>query len=187
MRTESVRHAGQAVGMTQDPVPNRSERHDLAEQLAQQRTFLRRTVDGLTDAQAASCPTVSQLCLGGIIKHVTATERQWCRFITRGPEAIGGFDPTAMEAHAATFQMRPDETLEGLLSRYDEVAAATGELLGELPSLDVSHPLPVAPWFPPDGRWSARQVLLHIMGETAQHSGHADIIREAIDGAKTMG
>jgi hypothetical protein len=56
-----------------------------------------------------------------------------------------------------------------------------------LPSLDTSQPLPEAPWFPPGTKWSARRVLLHILAETAQHAGHADIIREALDGAKTMG
>ena len=56
-----------------------------------------------------------------------------------------------------------------------------------LPSLDVAHPLPEAPWFKQGASWSARRVLLHIMTETAQHAGHADIIRETIDGAKTMG
>jgi hypothetical protein len=56
-----------------------------------------------------------------------------------------------------------------------------------LPSLDDSHPLPEAPWFEPGARWSARRVILHILAETAQHAGHADIIRESLDGAKTMG
>jgi hypothetical protein len=45
----------------------------------------------------------------------------------------------------------------------------------------------VAPWFPPDGVRSARRVFLHIIAETAQHAGHADILRESIDGQKTMG
>jgi hypothetical protein len=56
-----------------------------------------------------------------------------------------------------------------------------------LPDLDVSHPLPAAPWFPPGARRSARRVFLHIIAETAQHAGHADILRESIDGQKTMG
>ena len=63
----------------------------------------------------------------------------------------------------------------------------TDELVGALESLDASQPLPVAPWFEPGGRWSARRALLHILAETSQHAGHADIVREAIDGAKTMG
>ncbi|MET0190915.1 MAG: DUF664 domain-containing protein, partial [Pseudonocardia sediminis] len=53
--------------------------------------------------------------------------------------------------------------------------------------LDVAHPLPDAPWFPAGTRWSARHALSHIIGETAQHSGHADILRETLDGQKSMG
>jgi hypothetical protein len=83
--------------------------------------------------------------------------------------------------------MEEDETLEGLLAAYDDVADRTDQLVSSLPSLDASHPLPKAPWFPPGARWSARRALLHIVAETAQHAGHADIIRESIDGAKTMG
>ena len=56
-----------------------------------------------------------------------------------------------------------------------------------LPDLNLSHPLPEAPWFEPGASWSARRVLLHVIAETAQHAGHADIIRESLDGAKTMG
>jgi hypothetical protein len=56
-----------------------------------------------------------------------------------------------------------------------------------LPDLDASHPLPQAPWFEPGAHWSARRTLLHILAETSQHAGHADILREAIDGQKTMG
>ena len=53
--------------------------------------------------------------------------------------------------------------------------------------LDASHPLPEAPWFRAGARRSARRVFLHIVAETAQHAGHADIIRESLDGQKTMG
>ena len=82
--------------------------------------------------------------------------------------------------------MLEDETLEGLLAEYEAVAAATDALVASV-DLDSSHPLPNAPWFPPDARWSARRVFVHIVAETAQHAGHADIIREAIDGQKSMG
>ena len=67
------------------------------------------------------------------------------------------------------------------------MARYTDELVASLPSLDASHPLPEAPWFETGAHWTARRVLLHIVAETAQHAGHADIIREAIDGAKSMG
>jgi len=163
------------------------ERLDLVETLVTHRAFLRKTVEGITDEQAARRTTVSELCLAGIIKHVSLAEEGWAGFIERGPSAIGGMDEAAMEAHAAGFRMLDDETLAFLLERYDQIAHHTDKLVAELPSLDDSHPLPEAPWFPPGARWTARRALLHIIAETSQHAGHADIIREALDGAKTMG
>jgi len=83
--------------------------------------------------------------------------------------------------------MLPGETLSGLLHRYQEVSQRTDEIVATVPDLDVSYPLPEAPWFEPGARWSVRRVLLHVIAETAQHAGHADIIRESLDGAKSMG
>ena len=82
--------------------------------------------------------------------------------------------------------MLEGETLAGLLEEYDAVAAATDALIATV-DLDSSQPLPEAPWFAPGARWSARRVFTHILAETTQHAGHADIIREAIDGQKSMG
>lgn len=167
------------------------ERADLLAALAKQRHFLRFTTRDLTDEQAGRHTTVSSLCLGGLIKHVTTTERGWLNFILDGPAAMGKPWTEWTEAdyaeREADFQMQPGETLAGVLERYDEVASRTDEVVASLPDLDASHPLPEAPWFEPGARWSARQVLLHIVAETAQHSGHADIVREALDGAKSMG
>jgi uncharacterized damage-inducible protein DinB len=163
------------------------ERADLLAALTKHRHFLRFTTRGLTDEQAAQRTTVSELCLGGLIKHVALTERQWARFIVEGPSAMA-FDPATMaETWADAFRMTDGETLAGLLEQYDQVAAQTDELVRTLPDLDAAQPLPDAPWFEAGVSWSARRVLLHIIAETAQHAGHADILREAIDGAKTMG
>jgi hypothetical protein len=161
------------------------ERADLLETLARHRALLRGTVRGLTDEQAAQRTTVSELCLGGLIKHVSATERGWASFIVGGAAAMR--DAAGGEDWAAGFRMLDGETLAGLLDGYEEVARRTDELVATLPDLDSSHPLPEAPWFEPGARWSARRVLLHVIAETAQHAGHADIIRESIDGAKSMG
>jgi uncharacterized damage-inducible protein DinB len=165
------------------------ERADLAETLGKHRHFLTYTARDLTDEQAATRTTVSELTVGGIIKHVTAVERNWARFIVEGPraEATDWQDPAVIQAHLDGFKMLPDETLAGLISEYEAVSAATDELLATVPDLDASHPLPAAPWNPPGARWSARRVFLHLIAETSQHAGHADIIRESMDGAKTMG
>ncbi|MFE0728693.1 DinB family protein [Streptomyces antibioticus] len=166
------------------------ERADLLAALAKQRHFLRFTTRDLTDEQAGQRTTAGELCLGGLIKHVARTERGWAEFIVEGPSAMGDFDSMTEADFAARideFKMLPGETLAGVLKEYGEVAARTDELVVSLPSLDADQPLPTAPWFEPGARWSARRVLLHIIAETAQHAGHADIIRESLDGAKSMG
>lgn len=159
-----------------------SEKADLLQTLNRHRGFLRFTARNLTDEQAAQRSTPSALTIGGLIKHVAGTEQRWMRF------AVGGAE--AMEAEpvdwVGQFQMTDSDTLAGLLAEYDRVATATDDLIDKL-DLDAAHPLPRAPWFEPGANWTARRVLLHLIAETSQHAGHADIIREAIDGQKTMG
>jgi uncharacterized damage-inducible protein DinB len=164
--------------------------------LRRHRDFLRFTVRGLTDEQARTRTTVSELTLGGLIKHVAVTERMWADFIVDGPAPDSGIDwanvdwsnpPPEVVAWTEGHRMTETETLPALLATYDEVAARTDELVTSLPDLDATQPLPSAPWFEPGASWSARRALLHIIAETAQHAGHADIIRESLDGQKTMG
>ncbi|WP_235966460.1 DinB family protein [Herbidospora solisilvae] len=166
-----------------------SERDDLIATLTKHRGFLRHTTQGLTDEQLGLRTTASELCLGGLVKHVTSAERNWAEFIVQGPPAMGDF--TAMteedwQRRADEFRMLPGDTLAGILAEYEKVAGATDELVRNLPSLDATQPLPKAPWNTEES-WTARRVLLHVIAETAQHAGHADIIRESLDGQKTMG
>ena len=164
------------------------ERADLLETLAKTRHFLRFTVRDLTGEQAARRTTASELCLGGLIKHVAEAESNWVDFIVGGPAAMAsGSEEWDVEDWLAQFRMMPGESLAGVLDHYDEVARRTDEVVAALPDLDGSHPLPEAPWFERGARWSARRVVLHIIAETAQHAGHADIIRESLDGSKSMG
>ncbi|MGW1164464.1 mycothiol transferase [Streptomyces sp. NPDC002550] len=102
------------------------------------------------------------------------------------------------DAEAARRTTVSELTLGGIvkyLARGERVwaqimAKGDGELPEEavaaLPGLDRTVPLPRTPWSPPETvHWSARRILLHLIRETAQHAGHADIIREALDGANT--
>ncbi|MDQ4110369.1 MAG: DinB family protein [Actinomycetota bacterium] len=161
------------------------ERTDLLETLAKHRGFLRFAVRNLTDEQARLAPTASALSLGGLVKHVAAGERGWADFIVRGAVAQE-LTPEKYAEFAADFVLAEHETLEGVLKAYEDVAAATDELIRTV-DLDADHALPEAPWFESGARWSNRRALAHILAETAQHAGHADIIRETIDGQKTMG
>jgi uncharacterized damage-inducible protein DinB len=166
------------------------ERADLLDLLTKHRHFLRFTTRDLTDEAARQRTTASELTLGGLIKHVTAVERNWADFIVNGPAPAADFaNLTEQDLTEWTngFRLLPDETLAGVLADYAQTARRTDELLTTLPDLNTTQPLPEAPWFQPGARWSARRVLLHIAAETAQHAGHADIIRESLDGAKSMG
>ncbi|GAB3572870.1 DinB family protein [Amycolatopsis endophytica] len=164
------------------------ERADLLAMLAKHRYFLTFPTRGLTDDQARERPTASELCLGGLIKHVTSVERGWANFLVEGASAMGNFDEMTEDDFAkreAEFKLLPHETLAGVIADYEAVARRTDELVATV-DLDAVHELPKAPWFT-DKAWSNRRVLMHIVAETAQHAGHADIIRESLDGQKSMG
>src|SRR5262245_58906889 len=108
------------------------ERADLLEALRAHRAFLRHPADGLPDDQARQRPTVSALSVGGIVKHVAETEAGWAQFMTGaglpGSDASTDWsnpDPAMVAAYEQGFTLLADETLDGVLARYDEVAAAT--------------------------------------------------------------
>jgi len=177
-------------GASADSTTLTGERADLLATLGKARHFLRYTTRDLDDEQARQRTTVSELTLGGLVKHVTAVERNWASFIAGGPSVAPDFsNPTEADYQtwAEGFRLLPSETLAGVLAEYEDAAKHTDDLVATLPDLDADHPLPSAPWYKPGERWSARRTLLHIATETAQHAGHADIIRESLDGAKSMG
>ncbi|MEU8795052.1 DinB family protein [Streptomyces sp. NPDC048643] len=175
------------------------ERADLLAELATARSALTRTVHGLSDEQAGQNPTVSALSLGGLIKHVASIEEGWLRFALEGPSALRYDLPagvtwadmaagTASEFpqwaidHQNNFRMLPGETLADIVKHYEEVAARTEEVVASIPDLSATHPLPESPWHEPGAVQSVRRVLMHVIAETAQHAGHADILRESLDG-----
>ena len=181
------------------PLPTRhgssGERADLLEALRKHRGFLHYAVKELSDEQARTRTTVSELTLGGLVKHVADVEAQWATFMVEGAasapdidwEAIDWANPPAeVAAFADSHRLLDGESLAGELERYEEVAHHTDDLVATL-DLDTVHQLPMAPWFEPGATWSVRRTVLHILAETSQHAGHADIIRESLDGQKTMG
>ncbi|GAA1223565.1 DinB family protein [Kitasatospora nipponensis] len=155
------------------------ERDGLLAFLDAQRGALHRSVHGLTEEQANATPTAGVLSLAGLIKHAALCERHWIVTILMGGEVAEANRP---EAWADQFRLVDGETLEGWLKTYQEVAAETEEIINGLPDLEVDAALPTAPWFPPNSRRTARWILTHLIEEAARHAGHADIVRETLDG-----
>jgi uncharacterized damage-inducible protein DinB len=162
--------------------PVADERSGLLRYLEQQRHVLRVAAYGLTDEQARMKPSKSALSVGGLIKHVASTENGWIDITLQLPQPSA---EEGQERYVDEFQMGEDETLADVLARYDEVAARTEEVIAGITDLGQRVPVPKkVPWFPKDvDAWSVRWVLLHLIEETARHAGHADIVREHIDGA----
>lgn len=164
--------------MPASPETFSDEREQLLAYLAQQRLALRLASYGLSDEQARLTPTASVLSVGGLVKHASEVERTWLDIVLRRHH----FEPS--DDYGSSFRLGPDEDLAGVLAAYEQVAAEVDRAARSLP---VDHPVPIpgdVPWFPkgaPD--WTLRWVLLHLVEETARHAGHADIIRESIDGA----
>ncbi|MGH3521739.1 MAG: DinB family protein [Mycobacterium sp.] len=163
------------------------ERSALHEYLAYHQSAFFAVAYGLTDEQARSTPSVSALSIGGLVKHATGMQRTWMARVAAAPDAPPR-DTRPFEEIAKEFGdqhvMRPDETLAGLLRAFEAQNAESLQLV-DAADLDAVVPVPDdIPWFPKDIKaWSVRWVILHVINELARHSGHADIIRESIDGA----
>jgi uncharacterized damage-inducible protein DinB len=157
--------------------PIDDEREQLLAFLAQQRDALRNAAYGLTDEQAAAAPSASELSVGGLIKHVASVERSWMDTVLQRSRG-------SVDEYDRGFQLAPGETLASVLADAAEAAKQTEDIVR---SLDLEQPVPVpkgVPWFPDDiDAWSVRWVVLHLIQEAARHAGHADIVRETIDGA----
>jgi uncharacterized damage-inducible protein DinB len=171
---------GKGTAMPGMPGPVRDETEGLLSFLAHQRRAMKLAAYGLTDEQARAAPSASALSVGGLIKHVALTERDWVQ-----RTVLQRLPPGDVDEYAASFVMGDDETLADLFTLLDEVAAETEAAVAEIGDLDRPVPVPQnVPWFPQDVEaWSLRWVLLHLIEEVARHAGHADIVRESVDGA----
>ena len=157
------------------------EREDLIEMLAEQRELFKITLRGIDDEQARQRSTASELTLGGLLHHLVSCETHWTTVIVERDENAA-MDTSKFEGE---YVMAPGETVADLLAAWDKVIEATAQLIREEPSLDTSIPTPTTPWTPDRVWWTVRHIVLHILREISHHSGHADIIREALDGANT--
>ena len=169
------------------PPPAYDERQTLLEFLRFNQNAFFAVAYGLTDEQARSTPAASALSIGGLIKHAAGVQKGWADRAASAPD-FPPRDTRPMEEIMADYAdehtMRDDETLDELL---DKLRRQNDDTLRVFAEADLDTPVPVpheVPWFPQDvDHWSVRWVALHLIEELTRHAGHADIIRESVDGA----
>jgi uncharacterized damage-inducible protein DinB len=149
------------------------ERSVLLGYLTYFRTVLARKVEGLDEDQARrAAPPPSSLTLLGLIRHMTDVERWWFRRVFRGEDVPSLFD------NDEEWRLPPDATVAGALAQYwDEIAVIDRSLATA--DLDDRNRGAVEE----TGSHALRRTIVHMIEEYARHCGHADLLREAIDGA----
>jgi uncharacterized damage-inducible protein DinB len=163
--------------MPGNPPSTDTETEALLAYLVQQRDGLTYAAFGLTEQQLRAKPTRSALSVGGLMKHAALTERGWVA-ILQGESRMGE------DAYLDSFALGQDDSVDSLRALLDAVGDETAAAVAGLDNLDVRVQLPDAPWYPKNSEgYQARWILLHLIEELARHAGHADIIREHIDGA----
>jgi uncharacterized damage-inducible protein DinB len=164
----------------QDPVDVGDERTQLTQFLDWLRATILMKVDGLDREQMSMTTAASDLTLAGLLKHLAVVEDGWFR------RALLGEPPAAwyrdfVDDPDWDFRTAADDDPRALVARYQQACERSREAVASMASLDdLTAEVPGS-----DGshRFNVRWVLLHMIEETARHAGHADLLREAIDGA----
>jgi uncharacterized damage-inducible protein DinB len=154
-----------------------SEREALASFLDTQRDVLLRKIEGLDDATARKAPTASSLSLLGLVKHSAMWERRWFQIAAAGREFPDEWPAVKDEIEDADLKVDENDTVEHWVAYYREQIEESRAIAA---SMDLD-----APSARPDLiECNLRYILFHMIEETARHAGHADIIRETLDGSR---
>ncbi len=147
------------------------ERSVLLGYLDYHRAVLARKAEGLTDAEAraAACPP-SDLTLLGLVRHMTDVERHWFRRVLRGEDVADRYGTEGEDLRPP-----PDATLAEALDAYWDEIGGVNRILAVTSMDDVAVADP--------GQHPLRRIVVHMIEEYARHCGHADLLRQAIDGA----
>jgi hypothetical protein len=159
--------------------PLSTERDALGGFLDLQRDGLIRKIEGVSDADARRTPTASALSLLGIVKHCALWERRWFQVVVAGRRFPGEWPEGDYTGMAEDFAVGEQDTAEYWVARYRDQAAISREITADM---ELDAPCARTDLADRNLRW----VLLHLIEETARHAGHADIIRETLDGTRGM-
>jgi hypothetical protein len=141
--------------------------------LDEQRQAILRKLEGVTDAEALRTPTRSSFCLLTVVKHLAFVERRWFQLAVAGRDIPGLWPPADP---VEELRADPGDSVDSVRSLYEEVVAESRAITAAVASADQ-------PCHPAELGLNVRWILLHMIEETARHAGHADIIRESIDGS----
>ena len=153
------------------------ERTTLDTFLDYYRELMKRKVSGLSEDDARRSLVPSLTTLAGLIKHMTRVEESWFqhRLAQRQVDELP-MVRQMFEDEEAEWRVGSGDTLEALIAAYDEQCAASRETAARY---ELDHVVPHSVL----GQVSLRWILVHMIEETARHAGHADILREQIDGS----
>lgn len=161
------------------------ERDALAAFASQQIRQVATTLQGLDAEQLRATPSASAMSLGALARHVLFIGGHGPFAVLTDPGRTSGepLDEAGWAAGAILPKaVRPEDTAESLGAALYALADRVEAGL-RTADPEARIPVPDAPWFPKDlGTWPARWVALHMVEENARHAGHADILRESLDG-----
>ncbi|MEU6173474.1 DinB family protein [Streptantibioticus parmotrematis] len=153
------------------------ERTNLAAWLDFYRETLAMKCEGLTDEQARTASVApSPLTLQGLVQHLSEVERNWFRRILAGEDAPSLYGPSSSaEGHDGGFELSDEVSFAAACATWREETARSRANCAARSLEDTS---PFGP-----GRVSLRWIYTHMIAEYARHIGHADLLRERIDGS----
>lgn len=154
-----------------------SERAALAMNIDAQREGLIRKVEGVDDALARQAPTASSLSLLGLVKHAATWERRWFQVIMGGRELPERWPEVKTVPPDADMMVDQNDTVDHWVAYYREQIEQSKAVAA---SMDLDSPCARKDII----ECNVRYVCYHMIQETARHAGHADIIRETLDGSR---
>ena len=150
-----------------------AEKDMLAAYLDFHRATLKWKIEGLSEDDAKRSMTPSGTNLLGIVKHVAYVDRWWFQDVFAGRDCEY---PWTDEDPDADFRIEPGETIESVFGLYDAECEKSRAIVAAASLDDVAARVK-------ERGYTLRWIVLHMIEEIARHNGHADIVRELIDGA----
>ena len=154
-----------------------TEREALVNFLDAQRIGLVRKVEGVSDPLARQAPTASSLSLLGLLKHCTTWEQRWFQVIMAGRPSTDRWPEVMPEPRDAELITAVSDTVPLWIAAYREQIEKSNEVVASMDLDDACARTDII-------ECNVRYVLFHMIEETARHAGHADIIRETLDGVR---